>query len=78
MAGDRLRKFATGHFLKLGKVKRLIIAPLLALVAIVGMLLTFFANSFTFRFGQKLTSMTYGAVISIQLNNGKSSSNEAF
>jgi hypothetical protein len=78
LAGDRLRKFATGHFLKLGKVRRLIIAPLLALVAITGMLLTFFANAFTFRFGQKLTSMTYRAVISIQLNNGKSSADEAF
>ena len=78
MAGDRLRKFATGHFLKLRKVKRLIIAPLLALVAIVGMLLIFFANTFTFRFGHKLTSMTYGAVISIQLNNGKSSADELF
>jgi hypothetical protein len=78
MAGDRLRKFSTSHFRKLGKVKRLIIAPLLALVAIVGILLTFFANTFTFRFGQKLTSMTYGAVISIQLNNGKSSADEAF
>ncbi len=78
MAGDRLRKFATGHFLKLGNIRRLIIAPFLALVAIAGMLLTFFANTFTFKFGEKLTSMTYGAVISIQLNNGKSSADEAF
>jgi hypothetical protein len=77
-AGDRLRKFATGHFLKLGNVSRLIISPLLVLVAIVGILLTFFANTFTFRFGQKLTSMTYGAVISIQFNNRKSSADKAF
>ena len=78
MVGDRLQKFAIRHFLKFGRVGRLMMTPLLVFVAILGKLLTFFANAFTFKFGQNLTSMTHGAVISIQLNNGKSSAHEVF
>jgi hypothetical protein len=78
MAGDRLQKFAIRHFLKFGSIGHLIMTPLLVFVAILGKLLTFFANAFTFKFGHKLTSMTCGAVISIQLNNGKSSTDVAF
>ncbi|MBT8621915.1 hypothetical protein [Polynucleobacter paneuropaeus] len=78
MVGDRLQKFAIRHFLKFGRVGRLMMTPLLVFVAILGKLLTFFANAFTFKFGQNLTSMTHGAVISIQLNNGKSSADEVF
>ena len=78
MVGDRMQKFAIRHFLKFGSIGRSMMIPLLVSVAILGKLVTFFANAFTFKFGKNLTSMTYGAVISIQLNNGKSSADEAF
>jgi hypothetical protein len=78
MVGDRMQKFAIRHFLKFGSIGRPMMMPLLVSVAILGKVVTFFANTFTFKFGKNLTSMTYGAVISIQLNNGKSSADEAF
>lgn len=70
--GDRLKNYPYRHLLKYGRRHRLLMAPLLAPVTMVGMLLTHFANTLIFSdFGRRLTARTYGSVISIDIADEK-------
>jgi hypothetical protein len=75
--GDRLNDYAARHLLRYARRRRLPLVPFLAPVTMVGMTLIYFANTLAFGgFGRKLTAYSWGAVISIDVEDSKSSAEE--
>lgn len=65
--GDRLKFFASRRLRRYGRLRRLLMAPLLAPLTMAGMVLTHFANTLAFSdFGRRLTPRSYGSIISIE------------